>query len=371
MKHFAPFSLFFSIILLWSCDPDEPSPVNSPYELSIPPHFSQQYILPENNSLTTEGVKLGRMLFYEKGLSRDGSQSCASCHQQEFGFSDPRPLSIGVRGLTGRRHAMALSNLMWERRFFWDGRAETLEAQALLPIQDPLEMDHTLEGAVAFLQGEEKYTKQFEKAFGTAGVTSERIAFALAQFQRTLISDNSPYDRYLRGEYEPTDLELKGIALFETHPIPGVVRGGNCGDCHLGTLKNGDPIGWKAFRNNGLDTDANRTDDGLMEVTGNDFDRGKFKVPSLRNIAVTAPYMHDGRFQTLEEVLDHYNEHIQYSQTLDPLILEASNQPIFSEDTTIQLYLREDEKQAILAFLHMLTDTTFLTNPSFTNPHTP
>ncbi|NJO86889.1 MAG: cytochrome-c peroxidase [Lewinella sp.] len=253
---------------------------------------------------------------------------------------------------------MALVNLLWVDKFFWDGRSPSLEDQARQPIEDPTEMNLPIAQAAAKLQGIGIYPPQFEKAFGSSTITPENIQKALAQFERTLISENSKFDQFLKEQYRPTEQEMRGIRLFQTHPVWQVnLRGGNCGDCHgagaLTTLN--------TFHNNGLETTP--SDLGRELITGNLSDRGKMRAPSLRNIALTAPYMHDGRFKTLKDVLDHYNEHIQNGPYLDILIKEASNlgdnQP---------LGLTEQEKADILVFLDMLTDSTFVTDKRFSDP---
>jgi cytochrome c peroxidase len=328
-----------------------------PYPLTVPHKFGSTFTIPADNPLTIQGIALGRMLFYEKKLSGDNSISCASCHQQRFAFTDGQALSFGVAGKKGRRSAMSLVNLLWSRKFFWDGRATSLEEQALVPIQDTLEMHQSLEGAVKKLKQTKIYPTLFEEAFGTKKLTADLIAKALAQFERTLISSNSRYDQYLRGEIKLTLEEKRGMDLFMTHPEPGErLRGANCGDCH-GTYK----IFMEGFHNNGLDSIT--MDKGRELITQKETDRAKFRAPSLRNIALTAPYMHDGRFKSLEEVLDHYNEHIRQSNTLDPLIIEASN-----EVKGKTLRLSTSEKKMVMAFLHTLTDSTFVTNSAFADP---
>lgn len=341
-----------------------------PYELQIPDYFSRNIRLPNDNPLTEQGVALGRMLFYDTRLSSDNRVSCASCHRQSAAFSDNSQFSMGVEGRIGTRNSMSLANLLWVNRLFWDGRVTSLEEQALHPLRDPKEMNMSPEEAAAKLQSIPEYPPRFKQVFGSEHITPTNIAKALAQFQRTLISSNSRYDRYLRGEYRPTSLELQGIQLFFTHPIPEIgLRGGNCGDCHIGPLVQGDPTAFRGFHNNGLDNDANLSP-GLQAVTNNPNDRGKFRAVSLRNIALTAPYMHDGRFRTLEEVLEHYDQHIQMSRTLDPLIIEASNEIRTDNDAPVKLHLTEQEKRAIIAFLHMLTDSTFIQDRRFANPFT-
>ncbi|MDX5481942.1 MAG: cytochrome-c peroxidase [Hymenobacteraceae bacterium] len=315
-------------------------------------------IIPADNQLTVEGVELGRHLFYDKRLSGNNTMSCASCHQQDKAFTDGKSLSFGINRLPTKRSSMSLANMLWFNKFNWDGSASSLEEQARGPIEDPLELHQSMTDAVKKLQETELYPPMFEKAFGSSTITEEKLLKALAQFQRTLISAGSRYDRYLQNKEMLTEDELEGMALFMTHPDPSTnTRGGNCGDCHGGTL-----LSLRTFHNNGLDVEFK--DNGLGDVTGRETDKGKFKAPSLRNIALTAPYMHDGRFGTLEEVLDHYNEHMQYSSpNLDPLITEASNMP-----NGRTLKLTEEEKRKIITFLHTLTDSTFINDKRFSDP---
>lgn len=366
--------LLFLLILSQACEKKEidTEPVYdpTPYPLSLPWYFPDDARQPADNLLTEEGVALGRMLFYEKQLSVDNSLSCASCHQQEKAFTDGRQFPVGVNGGQVNTNTMSLHNLLWVSRLNWDGRDASLEAQAIGPLTNPLEMGlEDVDEAVLRLQAIETYPPKFYAAFGSDSITAENLLKALAQFERTLISDQSKLDRYWRDEYEPTALELQGMNLFYTHPEPSQgIRGGNCGDCHLGPFTGGATHAFNGFHNNGLEQDVGM-EQGLAALTGNSFDRGKFRAPSLRNIALTAPYMHDGRFNTLEEVLEHYDQHIQMSATLDPLIQEASNEPI-QQGEPIRLHLLPEEKEAILAFLHMLTDSTFIEDTRFSNPFT-
>jgi cytochrome c peroxidase len=328
-----------------------------PYPLQAPQHFGVQYEIPKDNPLTKEGVALGRKLFYDTRLSSDNSISCATCHKPELAFTDGLQASIGIRGQVSPRNAPSLANLLWQKKFFWDGRAQSLEEQVLHPIESVIEMDMSLPALVGKLQTLGEYPDLFRKAFGQKKITKETIAKALAQFVRTLVSGNSRYDRITRGEVLPTEQEKRAIALFFTHPIPEIgVRGANCGDCHGSHLTT---LG--TFHDNGLDSLP--TDKGLGGITGKATDVGKMKTPSLRNIALTAPYMHDGRFKTLREVVEHYNAHIQNSPNLDPLIAQASNEV---EGTTLKL--TEQEKEDILLFLQMLTDSSFIQNKAFQNP---
>ena len=371
---FRVFLAFFTLTVTACEDPvaENPPPVYDPepYALEIPWYFPDSLQLQPDNALTVEGVKLGRMLFYETQLSVDNSLSCASCHQQEKAFTDGQQFATGLGGATFEMNAMSLHNLLWVSRLNWSGSSSSLEEQATLPLTNPLEMGlPSVNVAVERLQQTENYPGLFFEAFGSDSITAENLLKALAQFQRTLISDDSKLDRYWRNEYQLTELEKRGMDLFYTHPEPSQgIRGGNCGDCHLGPFTGGAIEGFNGFHNNGLDTDANLKN-GLVSHSGNDFDKGKFRAPSLRNIALTAPYMHDGRFQTLEEVLEHYDQHIQMSETLDPLIRQASNEPIVPGEP-VKLQLREDEKEAILAFLQMLTDSTFIQDERFSNPFT-
>ncbi|MEP0711362.1 cytochrome c peroxidase [Algoriphagus sp.] len=354
---------------LFACQNTEVDLINGPQQMMLdaPDYFPANIPMPADNPLTEEGVQLGRMLFYEKKLSADGSISCGSCHQQQNAFSDGNQFSFGVNNTQGDMNSMALSNLHWQTKFFWNGRASTLEAQAIVPIEDVREMNLPIAEAVNRLQADARYPSLFESAFGTDAITPGLIGKALAQFERTLISANSKFDAWIRNEVELTPEEKLGLELFFTHPDPKLqLRGGNCSDCHIGFLIAGDPNGFSGFHNNGLDAEE-KLSSGLMNVTANPFDQGKFKAPSLRNIALTGPYMHDGRFQSLEEVLDHYNDHIQNSTTLDVLILEASNEVPDGSDA-VKLHLSDEEKKAIVAFLHTLTDQDFITNSKFSNP---
>lgn len=325
--------------------------------LKTPAHFGKLYQIPEDNPMTLEGIHLGRMLFFEPLLSSDSTISCSSCHQPQKAFTDGRAFSRGVHGKMSHRSAMSLVNLLWVRQFFWDGRAASLEEQALIPIQDHREMNLSLSEAVERLQNTTEYPYLFKKAFGSKQITSDNIAKALAQFERTLISSDARYDKIIRGEIQATKQEQRAINLFMTHPVPEAgLRGANCGDCHGSNLTT-----LNTFHDNGLD--KNPLDKGRGKVTGRLYDDGKMRAPSLRNIVLTAPYMHDGRFKTLEEVLDHYNEHVKPSPNLDPLIMEATN-----ELDGESLMLTKQEKEDILLFLEMLTDSTFITNQRFQNP---
>jgi cytochrome c peroxidase len=261
---------------------------------------------------------------------------------------------------------MSLTNLLWgQRRFFWDGRATSLEQQALQPIQSPDEMDQDLAELIKELKASRQYRRLFTRAYG--GISEENIAKALATFMRMLISSDSKYDRYLRGEVKLTQLEEHGRKLFMAHPDVKVsLRGANCIDCHSQFLTSGFRDALDGFTNNGIDPDA-ELPNGLKAVTGNPAHRGLFKVPTLRNITVTAPYMHDGRFATLQDVMNHYNNGIQASETLSPLISEANNTKGRGRGH-LGLNLNHQEVKTLIAFLHTLTDQKFLADPKLSNP---
>jgi cytochrome c peroxidase len=311
--------------------------------------------LSSDNPLTIQGVKLGRMLFYDTKLSGNNTQSCASCHQQAFAFNDTATLSIGIRGLKGKRHAMSVFNTLWHNGgFFWDGRASLLRHQALMPIVDELEMDETLENVIAKLSALQDYKNQFKRAFGSEEITEIKISLALEQFMNSIVSNQSKYDLYLDGKATLSESEERGRKLYFLEFNAGIPSnsGADCVHCHGGFNFASD-----RFMNNGLD--ENPVDKGREGVTGLAADRGKFKVTSLRNIAITAPYMHDGRFKTLEEVLEHYNNGIKDSPTLDP----ALHQTIATG-----LRLTEQNKADIIAFLKTLTDENLINNKAFSSP---
>ena len=346
------------------CRPDETieckePPGTTPYVIDIPPFFPPMDI-PPDNPMTVEGVELGRLLFWETGLSSDSSISCGSCHLPSFAFADPNPVSTGVDGAQGTRNAMALVNMGWVQHFFWDGRAATLEEQILDPVPHPDEMNLPWAEAEDRLAGDSEYSERFRNAFGEAGVSSEKVSKAIAQFLRTMISADSKFDQWRRGQTELSELEFQGYEIFnreggDPEVVSGGQFGGDCFHCHgEAGLQFSDYL----FHNNGLDATFG-ADAGLAGITGVALDSGRFRTPTLRNAALSPPYMHDGRFQTLEEVLDHYNSGGQPSQTIDPFMKYASG----------GLMLQAQQKEALIAFLHTLTDTAFASNPAFADPH--
>ncbi len=347
-----------SLTVFLSCKKDKVTYTPTPYKLEIPSHFPDMPI-PADNPMTEEGVALGRKLFYEKKLSGDNSMSCGTCHAPASAFSDPNQFSTGIDGSVGTRNSMALINLGWDSFFFWDGRAKTLEEQVLQPVENPIEMHETWANAVSELSESEEYREMFLHAFGELGIDKYKAAKALAQFLRTMISGKSKYDVIYKVENNlalnseeqailatVTPEETAGYDLFKS------LNGADCFHCHNGPL-----MQVQKFSNNGLD--ATFTDIGRAEVTGSPFDEGKFKVPTLRNIALSAPYMHDGRFATLDDVINHYSHGIVQSATIDPLIEFASQGGVQLDAT---------EKQWLLAFLMTLTDESFVNNPDFQEP---
>jgi cytochrome c peroxidase len=345
MKHWILVVFAFLSLLQCTKKPQEEW-VPTAYVLDVPEHFEQNLIapvIPSKNPLTAEGIALGKRLFFDRKLSGDGTIACAHCHKVQNAFSDNRPVSSGVRNISGTRNAMPLFNLAWnyDDQFAWDGKELGLEEQAREPITNPDEMDSTWEIIIPRLEQDPVYLQSFEAAFGAAEVTSDRVVQALAQFERTLISGNAKFDRYQQGQATLTPLELEGLAVFmdETR--------GDCFHCH-GNPNN--PL-WtdNQFHNNGLD--AEFTDLGRGAVTGNPQDNGKFRTPSLRNLSFTAPYMHDGRFQTIDQVIEHYSSGLQPSTTLDPLMKKVAQGGV---------QLTAEDKAALKAFLLTLNDPSFL-----------
>ena len=354
--------LLIGIFLLGACGEDTPIVQEPVIEYDPNPYVLAYGHLPDpelplDNPLTLQGVELGRMLFYETLLSKDNSQSCASCHSQTDAFTDTLQFSIGVENLPGKRQAMSVFNMAWHKNaFFWDGRAELLRDQAILPIQDPLEMNETLENVIMKLSDEQIYRDQFKRAFSDGEITVDNMALALEQFMLSIVSYDSKYDRYLNGEATLTESEERGRQLYftEYNPFFPEFSGADCAHCHGGLNFEND-----LYMNNGLDSDAEFVDMGREMVTMNPADRAKFKVPSLRNIELTPPYMHDGRFETLEEVIDHYNEGIKASSTVDPAILNTQS---------TGLLLTEDDKVDLINFLKTLTDYSLLNNEDYASP---
>ena len=350
--------LFALIIILSGWSYSSLTVETGAYNLVYPSNFGNRINIPADNPTTKQGVYLGRMLFYEPKLSANNTLSCSSCHQQDKAFTDGLAFSKGVDNVLTSRNSMSLANLLWARKFFWDGRAIGLEEQVVTPLTNPHEMGQSLEASAQKLREIPAYLPLFKLVYGDENITGDRIVKAITQFERTLISANSRYDQYLRKAYQPTAVELKGMELFNNAPQPEKgIRGANCAHCHGGVKTY-----MELFHNNGLDSVPK--DAGIASLTGLAADRGRFKVPTLRNIALTTPYMHDGRFKTLAEVIDHYSDHIEESASLSSFLRGESNEP---GGKSLRLLPRE--KKELIAFLNMLTDSTFINNPDFANPH--
>ena len=325
-------------------------------DLEIPERFPI-FEQPEDNLLTKDGIQLGRHLFYDPILSRDESQSCSSCHLQQGSFTDNLAVSEGVDNIAGRRSSMSLLNVgFFYTGLFWDGGVNTLEEQALLPIEDPIELHTTWPEVIVKLSDSPKYQELFRKAFGienSAEITKELAAKAIAQFERTLISSgNSKYDRVKTGQIIFSDKEQIGHDIFFDLD-PFFLPDGQCFHCHS------DPLFTDGtYLNNGL-TEADDFSDfddlGRGEETGVIIENGKFRVPTLRNIVHTAPYMHDGRFETLEEVMAHYNSGGHPSIGKSPFMDSIS--------------LTEFQTEAVIDFLHTLTDEDFMSDPRYSDPN--
>lgn len=355
------FIVTLCVLGMFSCKPDEQVPDPTPYAFNIPSGYPQP-IQPADNITTNEGAELGRRLFYDTRLSADNSMSCGSCHKQENAFTDINRFSTGIHGQQGNRNSMPLINLTFNQnqQFFWDGRAETIEKQIFEPVRNPVEMATDWNTVVQKIKDEPIYPSLFEAAFGTEDIDSVRISKAIAQFLRTIVSFNSRFDQWARGEGTLTAQEQNGLNLIQSQTK------GDCFHCHNSADRLFSRYG---HTNNGLDPQSAWSnpdyDFGRFQVTGNNSDKAKFKVPTLRNVMLTAPYMHDGRFATMEDVLiAHYLTGGQVSETIDPL-MEYSPQAMPGNPG---LNLTPQDVQDIIAFLHTLTDTELTSNPKFSNP---
>ncbi len=351
---------YFIIFLLMgivACKKDnlnqEHAPLTSPY---ISPSIRFFRAMPEDpaNPMTLEGIALGKKLFFDPILSKDSSLSCAGCHKKENAFSDNRINSIGVDGIPGSRNAMALVNLAWyQNKFLWDGRANTLREQAAQPIEATDEMHLPLQEAEQRLQNHPVYKDLFWKAFGAKTITSVLITRAIEQYEKTLISFNAPYDKYTRDEGVLSASELRGLVIFNTER-------GDCFHCHTTPELFIHPT--KIFSNNGMDaasTIYDFIDGGAGKINGDTADYGKFKIPTLRNLAFTAPYMHDGRFATLDEVIESYNQGPKLSPTVDPILIEKAQTRL--RNTGIWgLQFSAQDKADLKAFLLTFTDSSYV-----------
>lgn len=337
--------------------PQLPSNLYDYESIVYPQHYMDDQLLAlintlnNSNAVTNEGATLGRVLFYDKNLSANNSVSCASCHHQDKGFSDGLAFSPGFEGgLTGR-NSMAIINTNFQRRFFWDERATNLEQQVLMPIQDPIEMGMDLADLEIKLAALPYYEELFTAAFGDSEITSDRISKALSQFLQSIRSFKSKYDIGVETNFAYfSKAEYKGLEMYFSGNF-------NCNNCH--TTQN---FGGVTNEINGLE--LNPTDPGIGGISGDADDMGKFKSATLRNIELTAPYMHDGRFQTLEEVIDFYSTDIQAHPYLDDRLAIDGN----TGGPPKQFNFTSEEKFALIAFLKTLTDYDLISNPIYSDP---
>jgi cytochrome c peroxidase len=352
---------FFLVAVLWTfvlgCQPDssstdeepKPDPVEykaTPYNWIKPANFPDPIYDFENNPLTVEGVALGKALFYDGKLSQNGIITCDFCHQPATAFAHTdHALSHGIEDKIGTRNVPAIQNVAWSPHFFWDGGVVDLDLLPIAPIQNPVEMGDTMANVLKKVQKDGRYPALFKAAYGSDQITNERFLKALSQFMLTMVSANSQYDKYVRKETggNLSTQELRGLALFQE----------KCASCHKGELFTD-----QSFRNNGLPPSPTNQlpDPGRYSITLRDSDKNKFHVPSLRNVAITVPYMHDGRFNTLEAVLKHYASGMEDNPQLDPL---------FRQNNRVGIPLTASEQQDIIAFLRTLTDYDFITNRKF------
>lgn len=307
----------------------------------VPEGFPEPVYKLENNAQSTDRFELGRVLFYDPILSSDNTISCASCHAQVHGFADHNStFSAGVGGATGTRNSPTIVNMAWAKSFMWDGGVNHIEIFSLAPITNPVEMNETMPNVLAKLNASERYTRLFQKAYGTSEITDQLLFRALSQYMMMIISDQSKYDQYRKGTASFTTSEKNGLALFRE----------KCASCHQEPLFTDN-----TFRNNGID-EVFDADPGRYLITQNQQDKGKFKVPTLRNVALTYPYMHDGRFFTLAQVLDHYASGVKSSASLDPSLSGG-------------IPMTAAEKADIIAFLKTLTDYPLMQNANLQEPN--
>lgn len=338
------------LLFLMGCSSDDPYEVLPEVDKDIiqwekPSNFPDLAYTFTNNALKTSRFALGKKLFLDVRLSADNTISCASCHIKEFAFSDAgKNFSMGIDGLIGKRNAPAIQNMAFNEEYFYDGASNNLEMVAIVPIHNEIEMRETLPTILDKLRTDIEYQQLFKKAYNDDKITSTSMLKALAQYMTLLVSSNSKYDKYVRHEDGGifSTIEKKGLVLFRQ----------NCASCHSTDLFTDN-----SFRNNGVSVNLSVDDKGREEVSGEEEDRYKFKVSTLRNIAFTAPYMHDGSLTSLEEVLDFYSSGVKDSPTLDPLLKKKEGK--------LGIPMTGDEKKAIIAFLNTLSDYDFITNQHF------
>lgn len=313
-------------------------PPGSMAQLIRPEHFPPAHYTFDNNPYSEAGFELGRSLFFDPILSVDSTVSCASCHHQQYAFADPPfQFSKGIYGRLSTRNSPPVFNMAWNRSFMWDGGVNHIEVMPFAPIINPVEMGEDLGRVVDKLRAHLVYPTLFRQVFQQDELTDQQLFWALAQYMGNLVSANSRYDQFLKGETELTTREQRGLSIFRQH----------CATCHQEPL-----LTDGLYHNNGLDTLF--TDAGRYRISQDSADMGAFKTPTLRNIALTAPYMHDGRFESLQAVVEHYRFGVQQSSSL----AEALQQ-----DTVVGIPLTDAEADDLLSFLHTLTDHDFITHP--------
>lgn len=310
-------------------------------QINVPASFPKPIYDFKNNKPTPAGFTLGRRLFYDPILSKDNSVSCSSCHERIAAFAHiDHKLSHGIYAKIGTRNVPPLQNLIWKDAFMWDGGVNHLEVQAINPITNPIEMDETLSGVLAKLKKDSLYAAMFREAYGDGTISSERLLKSLTQFTGLMVSSNSRYDQFVTGKDTFSAAEKNGLSIFRS----------NCAGCHREPLFTDN-----SYRNNGIGIDTSLRDKGRGMISGNEKDNYKFKVPSLRNIEMTYPYMHDGRFKKIRDVVEHYSSAKKHDPNADALLQKIAP-------------MNEKEKANLVAFLLTLTDRKFLYDRRFVNP---
>jgi cytochrome c peroxidase len=337
------FSLFM-VLILSSCSDEviEPIEKDEAYSIESPSGFPKMTFDITGNPVTINGVALGKKLFYEGKLSRNNTISCGFCHIQEYAFTHHgHNVSHGIDDRLGIRNAPAIQNMAFLKNYTWDGVSHNLDERSLVPITTDFEMDSSLPEAVGKLNADAKYKQMFKAAFGDENITGERILKAISQFMVTMVSADSKYDQYKKGRVAFTGEEIQGMNLFQQ----------KCASCHSGELFTDE-----SFRNTGMYYNAQFDDRGRYRVTLDWNDNMKFRVPSLRNVEYTAPYMHDGRFYTLDAVMNFYSDQVEDNPNLDPQLKQNGH---------VGIPMNTQEKQVIIAFLKTLSDKKFISDPKF------
>ncbi|SIS60558.1 cytochrome c peroxidase [Chryseobacterium piscicola] len=327
-----------------SCSDEVTQPLekDEAVNLQFPSYFPEMTFDQDENPITKNGVELGRKLFYEGKLSRNNTISCGFCHIQEHAFTHHgHTVSHGIDNQLGIRNAPPIQNMIFLKRYMWDGVIHNLNQQPIIPITDAKEMDSSMPDVVAKLSKEDFYKKLFKQTYGDESITGERVLKALSQFMATLISADSKYDQFKQGNVNLSSQESQGRVLFQQ----------KCASCHKGELFTDE-----SFKNTGMYYNTQFKDAGRYRVTLDQNDWMKFRVPSLRNVEYTAPYMHDGRYYTLEAVLNFYSDNVEDNPNLDPQLKQNNH---------VGIAMNAQEKQFIIAFLKTLSDKNFISNPKF------